>query len=124
MEAISNYDDIPEIEVGQQDITLDGARPELEHAGSSSGWGEKGANGSEPLMVFHPHHGGIVDLKHMESLGSSDEEGILSWVDVRQEMADYFTNFWGETYYSAEYNVIDKFLMACELPFTILRMVS
>jgi sodium/potassium/calcium exchanger 6 len=129
MEAISNYDEIPEIDEihtmgSEEETSSDGAQRHLEHASSSSGWGEKTANGSEPLMVFHPHHGGIVDLKHMESLGSSDEEGVLSWLDVRQELTDYFVNFWRETYYSAEYNVVDKFLMTCELPFTFLRMAS
>jgi len=31
---------------------------------SHDGWAARDSDGTEPLMVFHPHHGGLVNLKH------------------------------------------------------------
>ena len=131
IEAISNYDENPGINERpimdteqQQEDPLDSRdRSQLEHK-KSSGWGEKATNGTEPLMVFHPHHGGIVDLKHTEPLGASQEEGMFRWLEIRQELADHFANLWNEMFYSDQFNVVEKLLMTCEAPFTILRMVS
>lgn len=119
---------------------------------TNSGWGERDDSGHEPLMVFHPHHGGLVNLlKHMESAESTstslhgtgnfhpddlkqDKETAgqhhnhdpqqYHWLDVRHELQDYFTKFIEAIYCSENYNWVDKLLMTCELPVTLLRMVS
>jgi sodium/potassium/calcium exchanger 6 len=127
-----------------------------------SGWGERDIHGSEPLIVFHPHHGGIVNLKHAQS-GSFDHhlhhhqrkdktppspsstvatdyhecEACLagdpgpapeSWrnafVASKDELTGLLRRLWGDTFASDEYNAVEKFLIACEMPFTVLRMVS
>jgi hypothetical protein len=40
------------------------------------------------------------------------------------ELLDYFEQFWSDSFYNDEYNMVDKLLMTFELPFTIARMVS
>jgi sodium/potassium/calcium exchanger 6 len=127
-----------------------------------SGWGERDVYGSEPLIVFHPHHGGIVNLKHAQS-GNFDHhlhhhqckdktppspfstvatdyhecEACLagdpgpapeSWRDAfvasKDELTGFIRGLWGDTFASDEYSAVEKFLVACEMPFTMLRMVS
>ena len=85
----------------------------------SSGWGDVEEDGTDPLMVFHPHHGGMVDLKQTER-GRVEAVGR----NACRELTKYLQTFWNESFRSDEYNVVDKFLMLCELPITILRMVS
>lgn len=88
-------------------------------------WGELEDDGTEPLMVFHPHHGGIVDLKLSTRLVPSGGPSTITEAGmVGQELADYFVSFWNETVRSSEYNVVEKFLMLCELPITILRLFT
>jgi hypothetical protein len=127
-----------------------------------SGWGERDVDGSEPLIVFHPHHGGIVNLKHAKS-GSFDHhlhhhqhkdktppspsstvateyhecEACLagdpgpapeSWRDAfvasKDELTGLIHRLWRDTFASDEYSAVERFLIACEMPFTVLRMVS
>lgn len=137
MGALSNYgDEIPE-EAGeeeeepiisvaeQQQGSLHGGQGSQHDRAASAGWGERDENGAEPLMVFHPHHGGIVNVKQhtiRASIGISREEE-RHWLDIRQELSDHFKTVWDETYGSDEFNLFDKVLFTCELPFTILRLV-
>jgi sodium/potassium/calcium exchanger 6 len=187
IEAISNYDvesndntsdeeADDEIESGPEPTSLFRARsatitepprpkaPPRRHVSDPhpSGWGERDVNGSEPLIVFHPHHGGIVNLKHAHS-GSFDHhlhhhqhtnktspspsstvatehhecEACLagdpgpapeSWRDAfiasKDELAGLLRRLWGDTFASDEYSAVEEFFIACEMPFTVLRMVS
>ena len=120
----------------QQDPLCAAAPPRRYHSDrpALAGWGELEDDGTEPLMVFHPHHGGMVDLKHNRRLYPSmttpsttiaavDGAGGGPCPDARQELINYFTKFWNETFRSDNYNVIEKFVMLCELPVTLLRMV-
>ena len=140
IEAFSNYD---EGDDGDADVSSRSENGEpLE---DSSGWGQLETDGSEPLMVFHPHHGGMVDLKHSERIESIHEKHLeaaeietlvkptasqapQSWGEAFTtawpELLDYFQKFWSDTYYNDDYNMVDKLLMTFELPFTIARMVS
>jgi len=135
MGAISNYgDEIPE-EAGEEEPIInvselqrgslhDGHSSEHDKA-VSSGWGARDENGAEPLLVFHPHHGGIVNVKQhtiRAGIGISSEEE-RHWLYIRQELSDHFKTVWAETYGSDEFNLWDKVLFTCELPFTILRLV-
>lgn len=112
IEAISNYDDC---EGRTCDVT------------------------DEPLMVFHPHHGGIVDLKRsskrdlMSDNNPQDDDSCQcgsppeSWKEAFTtggiELKDHFLRQWKETLGNSQYTKIEKFLMACEMPFTLLRML-
>ena len=123
-------------------------------------WGQKQEDGTEPLIVFHPHHGGVVNLKQhsvppmlingdpsaqsttaveprrfTEAGGSSPEHTIVAccspenWyhavVEGWKELTQHFyKQLWVETIGNESYNVAEKLLMVCELPFTVLRMVS
>jgi sodium/potassium/calcium exchanger 6 len=142
IEALSNYD----VESnGDESDRSEGGGEQITSERSASGWGHLEMDGTEPLMVFHPHHGGLVDLKHTERNISVREELVETveidvlegrqasrapqswaeaWTTAWPELADYFSKFWRETYYNDDYNVLDKFLMTCELPFMIMRMVS
>lgn len=145
IEALSNYDvDVSgDIEASERSVT---EQDETASEQTASGWGQLEMDGSEPLMVFHPHHGGMVDLKHerlTETMHHGNEhleitkideistvsvgEAPDSWAEAvataGPELADYFHKFWLEMYYNDEYNVFDKFLSTCELPFTLARMV-
>lgn len=93
----------------------------------------------EPLMVFHPHHGGIVDLKRSSKrdllcdnnpqdddscqCGSPPESWGEAFTTGGTELKDHFLRLWKETLGSSHYTKIEKVLMACEMPFTILRML-
>jgi len=145
IEALSNYDvETTGVDGSDHISERDGGGGEQEMASSertASGWGQLEEDGTEPLMVFHPHHGGMVDLKHIETTGVETlevigEKGVPtlpasraphSWAEAFStawpELVDCFRKFWRETYYNDEYNVFDKFLMTCELPFMIARMV-
>lgn len=141
IEAFSNYD---EGDDGDAELSVRSENGEIEQD-SDRGWGHTEVNGTEPLMVFHPHHGGMVDLKHTERMETTHEKQLeateiemlvkpaasrapQSWSEAFAtawpELADYFSKFWRETYYNDEYNMVDKFLMTCELLFMIARMVS
>ena len=92
---------------------------------NSTGWGERDEAGDEPLMVFHPHHGGIVNLKHTSSrellLAGGDGHWLAIGSELRLYLKDYVDSIYGA---DSEYNRLEKFLMVFELPFTFLRMVS
>ena len=132
VEALSNYndgDDNNDSAVRQQD----------------KGWGPADQDGAEPLMVFHPHHGGMVDLKLSERFNAAHgsgrdvtQDGLQqspttrrspdswkqAWALAGPELKDYAVKLYQEMYASDTYNTLDKFFMTCELPFTVLRMVS
>jgi sodium/potassium/calcium exchanger 6 len=134
IEAFSNYDE------GDDDDDADvSVRTE------NGDWGHLETDGSEPLMVFHPHHGGIVDLKHSERVGSIHEKHLEAteietlvkptasqapqslreaFTTAWPELLDYFEQFWSDSFYNDEYNMVDKLLMTFELPFTIARMLT
>jgi hypothetical protein len=121
MRYLSNYDAPPREDVDEgTPIQENRSVPEHPEQVPASGWGELEDDGTEPLMVFHPHHGGIVDLKHRQPARAGANGGP----HARQELISYFTNFWNGSFRSNEYNIIEKFLMVCELPATILRMVG
>ena len=50
------------------------------------------------------------------------------WVDAfqsgGQELLEHWAKLWRETYGSDEYSAIEKALITCEMPFTVLRMIS
>lgn len=142
IEAFSNYDVGGNGDIAASERSANGEEETSDR--TASGWGQLEMDGSEPLMVFHPHHGGIVDLKHGERIVESSHhlEGVVemdevsaltaapapqSWTEAfataGPELSGYFRKFWRETYYNDDYNVVDKFLMTCELPFMIARMV-
>ena len=126
--AISNYGidrkESERLPLQQQDV------------GQQAGWGQIDGDGTEPLMVFHPHHGGMVDLKTSErfvaangvhsnsGVGRSPESWAEGWTLAWAELKEHVVKLLEETYYSDEYTLFEKFLMTCELPFTVLRMVS
>ena len=132
---------------------------------SDEGWAPRDSDGIEPLMVFHPHHGGLVNLKHASSFDYHTDRhhhhheparspaGTISiessqieydecqacldgrpgrppdgWVDAfqsgGQELLEHWTKLWRDTYGSDEYNAAEKVLITCEMPFTVLRMIS
>ena len=132
---------------------------------SDEGWAPRDPDGIEPLMVFHPHHGGLVNLKHASSFDYHNDRhhhhheptrsptGTISiessqieydecqacldgrpgrppdgWVDAfqsgGQELLEHWAKLWSDTYGSDEYNVLEKALITCEMPFTVLRMIS
>ena len=118
-------------------------------------WGQKQRDGTEPLIVFHPHHGGVVNLKQrlqqlppilsprneesssalssgVAAQGSSSESLEIppeNWyhavVEGYHELARHlYKQLWIETLGSSQYNMAEKVLIFCELPFTLLRMVG
>uniref|UniRef100_A0A7S3L734 Sodium/calcium exchanger membrane region domain-containing protein n=1 Tax=Amphora coffeiformis TaxID=265554 RepID=A0A7S3L734_9STRA len=111
-----------------------------QHQQDNGGWGPAEEDGTEPLMVFHPHHGGLVDLKLSERFVKSHGNGhglesptISSrspgswreaWSSACPELKDYCVKLFKEMYHSDKYNALDKFFMTCELPFTFLRMLT
>jgi len=145
----------------------------IKHRNSSDeGWAPRGSDGVEPLMVFHPHHGGLVNLKqassfdhHHHHLNHHPEAGDRSssspaaashisfesvgqiehdecqaclagrpgpppagWADAFRsgghELLEHWAKLWRDTLGSDEYGALDKALITCELPFTVLRMIS
>lgn len=143
IEAISNYDVESQLSESSSSNHETSTRKEESH--HESGWGNRDDSGREPLMVFHPHHGGIVNLKDAEQLGKSETslfetdkclQEVLnnspaapeSWkhaiLSAHQELTAYCSKFVDETILNDEHTFIERFLMLCELPFTILRMAT
>lgn len=119
---LSNYDNSPALHNNADTVAEIAHNEKIIETNSpvaSSGWGDLEEDGTDPLIVFHPHHGGIVDLKHSDPTGLEPVGR-----NACRELNNYLQSFWNESFRSTEYNALDKILMLCELPVTILRMVS
>jgi sodium/potassium/calcium exchanger 6 len=119
VEAFSNYDNRGQTSNGTQ------RRDDEGESGRSNGQ-DSTASSDEPLMVFHPHHGGMVDLKQSERFqrpSQAPESWKQAWVLAWIELQEHSVKLWKETYENDQYNFVEKILMTCELPFMILRMV-
>ena len=67
---------------------------------NGEGWAPRDSNGNEPLIVFHPHHGGLVDLKHASSFdhhadrhrrhhGSASHRGPAGTISIESSQIEY-----------------------------------
>lgn len=116
VEAISNYN-------GDDN----GGREQRQDTDAFTHQDSNASASDEPLMVFHPHHGGMVDLKQSERFQQpcrSPDSWKQAWALAWKELLEHVRKLWAETYLTDQYNTIEKFLMTCELPFMVLRMVS
>lgn len=142
IEALSNYDEVnQDSSPPHRDFLL-----KRESSSLSTGWAQRGDDGEEPILVFHPHHGGVIDIKHAHSdenatrpppdgykddsvIGSASDLVPNSWSDaiglapteLREHLGRQIWNFSGD---ERQPNILEKILLAFELPFTILRMLS
>jgi len=136
IEAISNYDAYSndELSVASQDeeneegAELAGQPQSFNSDLTSSsnrrtGWAMRDSNGIEPLVVFHPHHGGLVNLKHGR-VGDAPDGWREAFVTGWNELVACCGRLWGESYKNVDRGAIEKFLITCEMPITVLRMLT
>lgn len=109
------------------------------------GWGELQPDGSEPVVVVHPHHGGVLNLpiqpKHFPSSNhqpqNEQSQEILeidavtyptSWVHAItggiDELGQHFFELWQDIYQNEQCNLLEKILLTAELPIIFLRKIT
>ena len=147
LDSLSNYNYNEKTTGSQGWVAENNAdRPMLFHA--KYGLLKHGSNSSEsddkegmhahalPSPKNSDHHGSSISYQPMvDNDGDIDEaslheEGIRaqSWIqaftDGKEEFVTHWCEFWGDIYYNEENNVIDKFLLTCEMPFSIMRQLT
>mmetsp|Transcript_13617 Transcript_13617/g.19844 ORF Transcript_13617/g.19844 Transcript_13617/m.19844 type:complete len:791 (+) Transcript_13617:139-2511(+) len=121
---------------------------------NGAGWGIQDEDGEERLMVFHGHRHRLANqdaitnanepdvtsspYRAMESdsleigdpcmdggaFGFTAESWTGALIEGKDEMVQYWKDCWDDIFHNEENNKLDKFLLACELPMTVFRLVT
>ena len=99
-----------------------------QNSSSPTGWAARDSDGTEPLVVFH--RGDLCFSPSASEKRSDSGAGTpKGWGDALssgwQELVDQISKqLWEDSLGSADYGLPEKFLLLCEMPFTVLRMLT
>lgn len=62
--------------------------------------------------------------EEMHAGGGYAQSWFQAWEDGKEEFVTHWCQFWGDIYWNDENSIIDKILLTCEMPFTIMRQVT
>jgi len=84
--------------------------------------------GSSSAVSYHPMVDDDFEVGEMnvpdETHGICAQNWQQAMMDGKEEFILHWVEFWGDIYYNDENSALDKCVLTCEMPFTILRQVT